>query len=103
MTSPHALRRIKNLIWLQVFMGTLFAILGGCLPVYVFIEYGLFAHAVYDRAGNVIGNTSYFALGLGIGLFTLAMATWVTALALRALKDIQKRLNEADRKSGATR
>lgn len=96
MTSVSNVRHVRKLLWMQVAIGLMFVGGGLSFPIYMYLQYGFAAHPVYDGQGNVVGQASYFLTGLGMGLFAIAVASYVILMAIRSLRAmaVQQELEE---------
>lgn len=90
-------RRIARLLLrIQIYLGALFVVAGAVFPFYIAGRYGWERAQIFDRFGTPIADASYILLGLGFGLFAIAMGCigiYMARRSLRAMNDRQTRSN----------
>jgi hypothetical protein len=82
-------KRVQRLLRWQIFVSWIFILIGFFVPIHVAIKYGASSGEIRDRSGVVIGTANYLLLGIGLGVFAIAMGAIGIAMAKRSLTQIK--------------
>ena len=73
---------------IQVVVSSALIIIGATFPLYVFIEYGLAVHPIYDRNTQSFVEYNYFLYSLAMGGIFIVVGTFCLILAVRYLRKL---------------